>query len=78
MVIRSAMKWAYRCSRGFSNLLRECLELPVEHLPALSLLLLELNLILISVPVLPLAVTGLVKLNVRRLAEELHVLKESS
>lgn len=65
----------YRSSSGLRNLLREELEFLVQHLASLPLLLLELELILVAIPILALPVASLVELHIRSLTVELHVLK---
>ena len=65
----------YRSRRRLGNLLRELFELSVEHLPTFPLLLFELNLVLVSISVFPLPVTGLIELYIGGLAEELDVLR---
>ena len=67
----------YRSTSGFRNLLGEELEFLVEHLTSLPLLLLELKLILVTIPVLALPVSGLIELHVGGLAVELNVLWRS-
>jgi hypothetical protein len=54
----------HRINRGLRNPLRKGFELLIEHLTPLSFLLLHLYLIFIAIPVLALAVTGFVELDV--------------
>ena len=60
------------------ELVREGFEFLVHRLPPPPFLLLQLDLIFVAVPVLPLPVPGLVELNVRGLAVELDVLSPQS
>ena len=64
----------YRVNGGFCDPLREASELFIEHLAPFSFLLLHLYLVFITVPVLALAVPGLVELDVRCLSVELYIL----
>jgi hypothetical protein len=68
------MRNPYRVNGGFCDPLRKGLELLVEHLAPLPFLLLHLYLVFVPIPVLALAVTSFVELDVRCLAVELHVL----
>lgn len=54
----------YRCTSGLRDFLRKRLELSVEHLSALPLLLLELNLVLIAITVFSFPISSLIKLHV--------------
>lgn len=64
-----------RVVRSGGDLLGEGFELSVEGLSKFSFLLLELDLVLVSVSVLPLLVSGLVELNVGCFTRELNILK---
>jgi len=64
----------YSCCRRLRHLLREGLEFPVQHLPSLPFLLLQLDFVFVSVTVLAFPVTRFVELDVRCLAEELDIL----
>jgi len=65
-----------RVVRGDGDLLGEGFELSVEGLSQFPFLLLELDLVLVSVSVLPLLVSCLVELDVGSFARELDVLQE--
>ncbi len=71
---RQPMTDPYRVNGGFCDPLREGSELFVEHLAPFSFLLLHLYLVFVTVPVLALAVPGLVELDVRCLSVELYIL----
>jgi hypothetical protein len=77
--VRRAARWV-NCARTYSrcrhlrHLLREGLELPVQHLPSLPFLLLKFDFVFISVAVLALPVARFIELNIRCLAVELHIL----
>ena len=68
------MRDPYRVNSGFCDPLRERPELFIEHLAPFSFLLLHLYLVFVTVPVLALAVPGLVELDVRCLSVELYIL----
>lgn len=58
----------------FCNLFRKVLKLFVQLLPPLALVLLEFDFILISVPVLALAISGFIELYVGGFTIELDIL----
>ena len=68
------MRGPYRVNGSFCDPLRERPELFIEHLAPFPFLLLHLYLVFVTVPVLALAVPGLVELDVRCLSVELYVL----
>ena len=68
-------KKTHRYCSGLGNLLRELLEFPVEQLATFAFLLLKFDFVFVTLAILPLAVSCLIKLHVGRFTEELDVLK---
>lgn len=64
----------YRSRSSFGNSLRKKLKFLVKHLPSFPFLLFHLDLIFVTITMLPFSITRFIKLDVGGFSEELNVL----